>query len=231
MNEQVIEVRASDFAKLVRPVIPLAGKDRMLPILNVVRIESRGQYLVATATDRIRLGVSRIALDNRPPAGLDFLIRLSELRQLLSIFKPTRDHDPVLNLTLTSDPTGPDRIRVTQAMGFNFMDASMTFGLEQGDYPSTAGIIAKHVEEAGELSASTAVNPVYLADFKHAPRERNEPLIIHTSTARHPVIITAGDYFIGALMPTRSTSDEESVADWAKFLAPEIQAKKTEAAA
>lgn len=236
MSDTTLEITASQFATLVRPVIPLVSDD-FTPILNSVRIQTHGKYVIAMATDRFRLGIHRIKLETAPPAAFEATIRLSELKRILSIFKPTRTVDSILTLTIEAD----DLIRVNQSGGFGFIDASMTFRIERGEYPDSRRVINAALAETDEKSTETAFNPSYLASFKNAPRERNVPLVIHSSAPGKATVISAGDDFIGAIMPVRLASGAapEVVDGWAGFLTsakpvkPRAKAtsKKAEAAA
>lgn len=99
-----ITITACELRDLVSPVLPLASKDSMLPILNAVLIETDGKWLSASATDRFRLGIKRI--EKRPTeddpttewAPFRAVVPLPALRSLLSVFKPSRHLDPELTL-------------------------------------------------------------------------------------------------------------------------------------
>ena len=225
MSALTIDVRASAFAELVKPIIPLASPDGMLPILNAVKVETRGEYMTATATDRFRVGISRIKPDGPTPAGFNALIRLSELRQMLTIFKATKNNDPILTLTLEITDDHTSRLRVTQSGGFNFIDASMTFGLMTGDYPRTAPLFTSFAKNTSEPAALVGMNAAYLADFRHALRNRSDTLVIHAANANKPTIVTVHDYFIGAIMPVSVNADDSNATKWVAFLTDKKTAK------
>lgn len=204
MSDVSFDISTKELAKLVKPVMPLAHKDGMLPILNAVVFESAGDYITASATDRYRMGIARAKIDPAPPPGLNIKLGLGELRQLLSVFKSDAKMERTVTITVLDD-----RIKVEQTLGFGFMDASMSFPLVKGDFPP----LAKLLNEAQLVDPSPAVglNAAHLSDFRHAIRE-GEPLIVRSAQANKPIIVTAGSHFIGALMPMRTASDTASAA-------------------
>lgn len=70
MTESTFDISTKALAQLVKPVIPLAGKDEMLPLLRAIHFQASGKYLTAAATDRFRVGVCRVELETAPPVDL-----------------------------------------------------------------------------------------------------------------------------------------------------------------
>lgn len=216
MTDIQFDISTKTLAQLVKPVVPLAHKDGMLPSLNAVRLQAFGKYLTASATDRYKAGMSRVALDPAPPVGLDITIGLAELRQLLSVFKSDVRMERTVTITVLDD-----RIKVEQAFGLGFLDASMSFPLVKGEFPDLVALFARPV--ATEPVSSVGLNASHIAEFRHAIRD-GEPLVIRSSDQNKPVIITAGDHFLGLLMPTRIASGAEidALGEWSDiFAAPE----------
>lgn len=221
MTASTFEISTKALAQLVKPIVPLAGKDDMLPLLRCVRFQASGKYLTAATTDRFRVGIARVELDTPPPANLDIKIGLDELKQLLAVFKS----DARIERTVTITVVDENKIKVEQAFGFGFVDASMGFPLVQGDYPRLTHLFKR--ENLSEPVTSVGLNGAYLADFRHAARE-GEPLIVRSGNERKPLIITAGEHFIGALMPVRAGIEDGSDAamdSWADVLAEKPEAK------
>lgn len=208
MSELSIEITSRELAELVNPVTPCAGTDDFTPILKAVRIESRGAYLTASATDRFRVGVSRIKPAVTPPAGLAFTLGIAELKRIQAIFKGTRHTTPSLRLTVTEAG-----LRVESLGGFEgFSSASMTFSLLTGDFPRLAPLIANHDNSSTEPVKTVALNAKFLAAFQHAVSD-GSPLVVRSANYGKPVIVTVGDYFIGALMPTRRAGEPANTGD------------------
>lgn len=213
MTEISFDISTKDLARLVKPVVPLAHKDGMLPLLNSVQLAAAGEYLTAAATDRYRIGISRIKTEAAPPEGLSIRIGLDELRRILLIFKSDAKMERTVTITVLDD-----RVKVEQAFGFGFIDASMSFPLVVGDYPPLAKLFS-----AAQLSnpvVSVGLNASHLSDFRHAIRE-GEPLVVRSASANKPVIVTAGDHFIGALMPVRTQPETATASfdSWTGVLA------------
>ena len=231
MTEPTFTITAREFRDLVTPVIPLACKDRMTPILNAVRIESVGKYLTASATDRFTVGICRHAPANKPPKGLAIVIPLPSIRLILSTFKPSRDMDPELEFAVTA---GGKRLKVNQAGGaFDFLDASITYPLETGQWPALPKVIIDRIESEDVPATTISLNAAHLAKFQHAVRH-GEPLEIKVGCNNKAVLVTVGDHFVGALMPTSRSSDNESgtstLAEWVKLFASASVPAKSKAA-
>lgn len=220
-----INLRAEQFADLVRPVIPLADATGMMPVLNAVLIEAEGKWLSATATDRFRVGIKRIekfATDDDPTTEwpeFRALVPLRAVRALLTTFKPQR-RSLLTSLSMTVEDDG--RRLVTEGVGtFDLFDSSrITHHLEIGEYPAVRSLIRDALAHPVEDRAREfGVNPNFMADFK-ATGSRG--LRIVTGAPRGgmpgPIVVTDDDGFIGALMPTSAIG--EKAEDWTDFLAP-----------
>ena len=220
MTEPTFTITAREFRDLVSPVIPLADKDGALPALNAVRIQSRGSYLVASATDRFRLGFNRINL-SEPVEGIDISVRLAGLRQILSIFKSTRQQNPEIKFVVTEAG-----LRVEQGGGFGFVDASMTFEVaDTSKLPNLATFISKW--KAGDSVHPISVNAEYLSSFRDVVK-RGEPMVIVPGmTGADAITVRIGADFIGVLMPVVESRKDglESIEEWQDFLTdgPESQ--------
>ena len=219
---------------LFAPVLPFADKGDTLPILAGVRVHSSGEYLYATATDRYRLGVQRVKVTPPDedtvgaPPNLVFILEGSAVRGLLSLHKTVRGGgDPALTFTVRED-----RVTVSGAGPFGFMDSSTSWRTVHGTYPNLASILTEAVERANAKTekhgppVGACFNPTYLADFRHVtPRHSQEPLRLWITSPTKPMLVRVGEDFVGALMPVRFTGDGESTeldAEWFDALyAPE----------
>lgn len=224
-----LTITARTFKELVDPVVPLASRDHMLPILNTVVIETRGEYVTATATDRFRLGICRTKLGTEdepvsPPEGFRAVIGTRELRTLLAVFKAARYDDPVLSLEVDDD-----KLTVTQAGGLDgVLGASMSIILATGQYPEVVKVLTDALD-SDKTPAEAQFNAAYLGDFKHAVRH-GEPITMRFGEGRLPTVVTVGDYFIGAIMPrvdvdkTGKPAGQVARESWGEFLAPKPKA-------
>lgn len=191
MSDPTVEITAKQFAQLVRPLVPLAGKDDMLPILNAIQFETQDDYLVGLCTDRFRLGIHRVKLE-RTPSPASFLLSLATVAHILAMFKPSRYADPLLKFTVESD-----RLRVETVGGMDFiMDASVTFPVMTDDFPRVRKVLLDQLAADSQPTTDLGVNAAYLADFRHAITDAT-PLSMHLVAADKPIIFTAGGDFIG----------------------------------
>ena len=220
---KTVTMKASQLRALVAPVIPLADQTTYDPVLNAVSIEAHGDYLIATATDRYRLGVQRIKMAE-PVPGFTALISLRALRSILSIFKATRKSDPMLSIT-----SDDGVLSVNSVGGFNIeadcMAGSMSWKLVDGQYPKVRSILADSAA-AKEDASPFLLNPSLLAAFAVAQRQ-GEPMVMRGAAGR-AVFVQIGADFVGAIMQMKSVEGSKLDADWTGFLgAP----SKTEVAA
>lgn len=125
MSKIIAHLTAAELRRLFDPVFPFASTNDMLPVLTGVHLTAKDGYLVASATDRFRVGFSRVrpelvwdkaekravhesVSDNhRPikvPGDVDLLIPAGSLQRALRLFKNPRGtslHDmPVMTLTV-----------------------------------------------------------------------------------------------------------------------------------
>lgn len=234
MSAPSFEITAKQFAQLVRPVVPLAAADGMLPILNAVHFYSAGDYLVASATDRFRLGIHRRRLDGAPPVDLKFGLSLASISRIGQIFRGPRTFDPVLRFSIEDGLA-----RVSQTGGLEgIVEASVAFPLVDGEFPNLPKIITNGLDSDMERADTVGVNSAFLADFQHAVTDAT-PLVIRMGgtdldkASTRPLILTAGEDFIGLLMPVRFEPTEHSrtLTDWQTFLDPKPKRAPRKAAA
>jgi hypothetical protein len=102
-----IDMTASELRALLAPVIPHASTDADEPHLAVVRIECAEKRLYAIATDRYTLAAERHRLpenlrlwDIPAPVHVD----LVSAKAALTLFKPSKDWDPTLKITIDTAP-------------------------------------------------------------------------------------------------------------------------------
>lgn len=201
-----VVVRASVLRDVVAPVIPHAGTDKMLPVLNAVHLVANGTTIVATATDRFRAAMCRGPVDS---GSLTATIPLRDLRVILGLFKPSRWDDPLLELSMVERGL---QVSASGAMD-GLMSASLTVAVETQDYPSVQRLFGKALREAGAPRTVTGLNPSFLSDFKHAARDGNAMLIRPGVSERDPLLIVCGEHFLGIIMPKKAGETTEGEFD------------------
>jgi hypothetical protein len=210
-------IGADEFRALVNPVLPMAGTDVYLPAINSVLIEGRGKWLSATATDRFRVGIKRIAKtptdDDTATEWPEFKanIPLRSVKSMLTTFKSPRGSLPA-RITFTIEG---GTLTVEASGAFDLFDAArFTHQLEPGEFPGVRAVIRQALETPeGERMASVGINPAYMADFKASGAKTLRVLV---GAAQKPLVVTDGEGFIGALMPRGTAVADE---DWTDFLA------------
>lgn len=190
---------------LIDPVLVLADKGQSLPILATVHLRGHGDWITATATDRYRIGIKRAKADI--PADFAASVGVDVWRTLFRIFKATRIHDPELTFTFREHD-----FDVTQGGGSDLITgATVTFPLTLGEYPKMAATWETFTRKG---ATEGAVNPHFLADFRHACSASGEPMTAWYAShpSGHPMLCVAiGDDFRGILM---SVSQDPQPAVW-----------------
>lgn len=234
MSASSFEITAKQFASLIQPLVPLAASDYMLPLLNAIRFESQGSHVVGLATDRFRAGIHRVALAEAATDDFQFLLSLASIRRIVQIFKAPRHVDPLIRFTVE-----PNRVLVSQSGGLEDIDeATIAFPTLEGTFPNIRKLISDQLAEVGEPVNDLVVNATYIGDFRHAITDAT-PLVIRTSNTqpgnlkrRSPIVVTAGDDFVGLLMPVMAEATEQAarLSDWATFLNPKPKRTRKTAA-
>lgn len=247
MNAPVV-VSANALAALVKPVMEIAGKDDMLPVLNAVLVETRGDYLVASATDRFRVAYHRVKLtagqkNPKTPPAFRALIPLVSLRALFRAFTPARGINYDLHLSL--DPHDdqrlvvemPDPATISIDKGRAMVDpavaaAVMRFRVLTNGFPNLEKLVREALARDPEPGV-VGFNWELLASFKAFRRSTLDTFVVKTHPVK-PTVITDDDRFVGLIMPRRipSTGRPPLVLDddWADVILADPTTKKEVAA-
>jgi DNA polymerase III sliding clamp (beta) subunit (PCNA family) len=144
-----VEIAGASLLELLEGVSSHAGKDKSLPTLNAVHIESEGGLFKAKATDRYRLIEGSLqTLDG----GLEpSLISLDDVKRIITLLKAHKAH--LIGLT-----------RMGNALTVSALGDTITFTLLAGTFPPTEQLLS---DSEGEPSAvdSIAFNPAFMADY------------------------------------------------------------------
>lgn len=227
-----LTITARDLRDLLEPVLPFAGKDDMLPVLAGVMIQADGHTVTATTTDRFRLAICRHISTVKVPK-FEALIRTKDLRRVLTLFRANRFDNPTLRMAFNGKS-----LKVSTTEGFGgITGASLTFDYLNGEFPRAWSVIRDALNSGEPRADIFGLNPAFLADFKAASRVAREPLVFRTGAgAGKPLIVMAGDHFIGALMPRRTVSasagsEEAAYAETARGWLPLLGEPQQKAAA
>lgn len=159
--------------RLLAPVLPFAGTDDMLPVLQTVHLEVHGRHLYAVATDRFKAGVHRVPAhadylhgdkntDERDVAlkaaqGFEALVSTADLAAILTVWRPTRSD--MRNLELRAVPNEHTAGLTNRSPGLVVADtgtADRTYGRRvtfeaahlSGQYPKVRSLFADVVRDA-----------------------------------------------------------------------------------
>lgn len=144
-----VELEGESLLELLEGVSSHAGKDKSLPTLNAVHIESEGGLFKAKATDRYRLIEGSLpTLEGRLEPSL---IPLYDIKRVIALCK---DHKA--NLVQFS--------RIGDTITASSLGDAITFTVSDGKYPPTEQLLS---DSEGEPSAveGVAFNPAYMADY------------------------------------------------------------------
>lgn len=206
-----ITVDLGQLRTLLSRVAPFAGSDDSLPVIATVNLEGHGGYLTATATDRYIMGVSRVLVEDAD--GFNALLRAKDVRHILATFKNRKAIQSKVALTVAN---GSLTVSLVDGLFADADDLTARYGLMDGTYPKVMDIFRNWKPAAD--TTSNGCNPFYLAKFQHVTQFRGEPVKVSFGAGTSPILVQAGDYFLGAVMPVRMTeaSDNQpmALADW-----------------
>lgn len=233
-----VSLTTNTLHRLLQPVAPLAHRDGDLPAINAVHVERIGDYLTATATDRFRVGVQRVRVEEMPAGEFACLIRLEQVRSILALFKATRRGRPEVTVDLHLED---GRLVVEQHVPgdeFSEMRAAFpTFGATYeprghgAGYPDLHGLITRTIAaKTDDAPNHWGISLSLLAGFAQAVKRNgngyDEALWMHRPKGAKlgPLLLAVGDDFVGMIMPRRLHGETswgealETVEGWARFL-------------
>lgn len=184
-----VEVEGESLLTLLEGVSSHAGKDKSLPTLNAVHIESEGGLFKAKATDRYRLIEGSLqTLDGRLDASL---ISLEDIKRIITLCKAHKANRVQLS-------------RIGDTITVSSLGDAITFTLLAGTFPPTEDLFVK---SEGEPSAvdGVAFNPAFMADYAKIAG-KGAPIKVYFTGAGKPmrVRITGDEISWRALlMPMR----------------------------
>lgn len=227
--KQRITVTTRTLHQLLKPVSPCVETTGMLPVLNTIHVELRGEYLVAKATDRYRLGICRqpLALDEDgdpapAPTGVEFkaLIDFPDVQHLLKLFPVGRHGEGAVSLTIDGD-----KLIAEAVGGLIASELRVVYTLNTQEYPDLESVAYKQLTAEGDPQPVTTVAPDYIASFKAAVLDRHQVLeILAPKEKNKPLVCKVGDHFLGLIMPRSKavlSGGDDSAPAWETFLRPD----------
>lgn len=193
----MFHVNRDEFVYALTVAKGFAGKDNATPILAAVRLTGRGEYLVATATDRYKLVESRASVVSGA-ADFDAVIPVSMVPTVIAAIKASPKILPVEVERVS--------MRSVRVCGVEVMEV-------EGNYPDVRRLWPDELPEGGTFA---------IADGKVfgllKPRDRNpvEPLgVFPQLEGNGAVVALRGDHTRALVMPVREAGDpQQAWADW-----------------
>lgn len=144
-----VEIEGEGLLTLLEGVSSHAGRDKSLPTLNAVQIESEGGDLIARATDRYRLIEGTLkSLDGRLDPSL---VSLDDIKRLITLCKAHKANRVQLS-------------RIGDTLTVSSLGDAITFTLREGNFPPTQELFAKSEGEPVAVEG-VAFNPAFMADY------------------------------------------------------------------
>lgn len=144
-----VEIEGGQLLTLLEGVSTHAGKDKSLPVLNAVQIESEGGALIARASDRYRLIEGTLqALEGRLDVSL---VSLDDIKRIITLCKAHKANRVQLS-------------RIGDTLTISSLGDAITFNLVAGTYPPVHEIFSKSEGEPVAME-SVAFNPAFMADY------------------------------------------------------------------
>ena len=184
-----VESDGETLLTLLEGVSTHASKDKALPTLNAVQIESEGGALIARATDRYRLIEGTLhALDGRLDVSL---VSLDDIKRVITLCKAHKTNRVQLS-------------RIGDTLTVSSLGDSLTVTLVEGKYPPVEQLLTDSESEPVAVE-SMAFNPAFIADYsKIAGKGEGIKLYFHGEIKPMRVRITGNKVTWRALlMPMR----------------------------
>ena len=186
-----VEVEGASLLTLLEGVSSHAGKDKSLPTLNAVHIESEGGLFKAKATDRYRLIEGSLpTLDGRLEPSL---IPLDDIKRVITLCK---DHKA--NLVQFS--------RIGDTITVSSLGDAITLTVSGGTYPPTEQLFSDSEREPVAID-SVAFNPAFMADYTKIAGKGSAIKVYFTGAGKPMRVRITGDKITwrALLMPMRYT--------------------------
>lgn len=206
-----IDLATSDLHDLLTPVLPHAATDKELPELGVVHLEARDGVLSAVASDRTTLAATRLPVDTTEDFALT--IDRKDADNLLKIFRHTQKTDPQLVVVVEEMPISTGSayglgIRIDSETGKRH--ALTDLGEPDVIFTKWRSIVAKLLARpAAPATPATLLSPWAMARWSKAPRKGDFLQMFPGPTTNDPILVLAGESFIGYWAPVRLRDDIE----------------------
>jgi DNA polymerase III sliding clamp (beta) subunit (PCNA family) len=186
-----VELDGESLLELLEGVSTHAGKDKSLPTLNAVHIESEGGLFKAKATDRYRLIEGSLStLDGRLEPSL---ISLEDIKRVITLCKAHKANRVQLS-------------RIGDTITASSLGDALTFTLLDGNFPPTEDLFSKSEGDPVAVEG-VAFNPALMADYAKIAGKGAAIKVYFTGEGKPMRVRITGDKIIwrALLMPMRYT--------------------------
>ena len=183
-----------------------APASAMVPPVQTVRLEATAEQLVAAATDRFVLGVSRVDY-----SGVPFTLTMSNTDALvLARMAKTLKRDQGWR-SVAIDVETTDR---ETRLDFRFASGeAMTVRSTDTEFPRWRQLLPTDADRMGSV-IGMGYNPANMAKFAKVANagSRDRMVVFPTATERGPgpSVVRIGANFVGLIMPVRGPDSDES---------------------
>lgn len=191
VKSDYVEVEGEILLELLEGVSSHAGKDKTMPTLNAVHVESEGGLFKARATDRYRLIEGSLpSLDGRLEPSL---IPLYDIKRVIALCK---DHKA--NRVQFS--------RIGDTITVSSLGDAITFTVSGGTFPPTEQLLSDSEKEPTAID-SIAFNPAFMADYAKIAGKKAAIKVYFTGAGKPMRVRITGDKITwrALLMPMRYT--------------------------
>ena len=193
-----LTLKAHALHTVISDALVFASSDSTIPVLNVVRLETvaRGDSvdLMAIATDRFTLGVSRADADGDVLPG--FNLAATDAKNLVRIAKTAARMQTYRTVDVETD-------EYTQNVVFTFSSGE-SVTVRKSDYELPRWRKLFPTDDAGMADDVSGIGytPEYLAKFGKVAASKRNPMRFFPRAAK-PGVVMIGDDFMGIIMPVR----------------------------
>ena len=181
-NTASITVANAAMIELLEGVLTHAGKDKSLPLLNTIAIESSGGEVIARATDRYRLIEGRVEQVNDLTGSLPItLIPVDDVKKIITLAKAAK-----------ADRYGYVKIeREGERVSARYLDQEIIFRAYDGTFPPTDQLWP--AEDTPRVPVEkVSFNPTFFSDYGKIVGKKGAVTVEFTdnnSPMRKPIII------------------------------------------
>lgn len=184
-----VELEGVSLLALLEGVSSHAGKDKSLPTLNAVHVESEGGLFKAKATDRYRLIEGSLqTLDGRLEPSL---VSLDDIKRVITLCKAHKANRVQLS-------------RIGDTITASSLGDAITFTLLGGTFPPTEELFSKSEGDPVAVEG-VAFNPALMADYAKIAGKKAAIKLYFTGEGKPMRVRITGDKITwrALLMPMR----------------------------